>query len=305
MINPNIGQIILESDFSNIESKITGKRINGKLVCESVLQTADEKNRNGRYYAKEELFPQLTAPRTLELLRTGYLRAELGHPLSKELARQSIINDQLTCARFLKLWTDGDNVMAHAIGTNNEYGKAFSADLEEHCFPAWSLRALGTVEQTRRGCEVKNLRVITWDQVIYPSHPHAYMTGIVQENGGVVAPETHIQAVYQEMMNDRKNGTLDETNDGITLNEEAVATEGVVIPITNDHIINFIQSSSNNLKFVQECFDFAYSGIKVNESGTKVLLTTNAGDTLVINLESYIHNELMNYSNEYKDIFEV
>ena len=107
------------------------------------------------------------------------------------------------------------------------------------------------------------------------------------------------------MMNDRKSGTLDETNDGIALNEEAVATEGVVIPITNDHIINFIQASSNNLKFVRECFDFAYTGIKVNESGTKVLLTTNAGDTLVINLESYIHNELMNYSNEYKDIFEV
>ena len=54
----------------------------------------------------------------------------------------------------------------------------------------------------------------------------------------------------------------------------------------------------------KECFDFAYSGIKVNESGTKVLLTTNEGDTLVVNIESYIHDELMKYDKTYKQISE-
>ena len=55
-------------------------------------------------------------------------------------------------------------------------------------------------------------------------------------------------------------------------------------------------------KFVRENFDFMYSGIKVNEAGTKVLLTTNEGDTLVVNMENYIHNELMNYASEFSKL---
>ena len=71
----------------------------------------------------------------------------------------------------------------------------------------------------------------------------------------------------------------------------------MVIPIYNKDIYNYIQSESANLKFIRECFDFVYSGIQVNEAGTKVLLTTTDGDTMVINLESYIHNEIMNFSD--------
>ena len=77
-----------------------------------------------------------------------------------------------------------------------------------------------------------------------------------------------------------------------------VTESGIIIPIVNESIIKFIQAESSNLKFVRECFDFAYDRITVNESGTKVLLTTNEGDTLVVNIENYIHNELMNYGKD-------
>ena len=73
MINSNIGYIICESYTEPQQITINPKTINNKVVAEGILQTADEKNRNGRYYSKEELFPQLTCPRTLELLKTGYL----------------------------------------------------------------------------------------------------------------------------------------------------------------------------------------------------------------------------------------
>ena len=279
MINSKIGYIICESATEPQPMTLQPKRVNGKLVAECILQTADEKNRNGRYYSKEELFPQLTCPRTLELLNAGYLRAEMGHPLSKDLARQSTIDDTKTCARFLKLWTDGDNVMAHVCGTNNEYGRTFNADLEEGCSPAWSLRALGSIEQTRRGAEVKNLRLITWDQVIYPSHPGAYMQRLVTES---------VDAGLSGNVNESEVNTISE--------------KGMIVPVTNDKIINYLQSESGNLKFVRENFDFMYSGIKVNEAGTKVLLTTNEGDTLVVNMENYIHNELMNYASEFSKL---
>ena len=274
MIDNEIGYIICESNpVEPSPTRIVSLKssdYNGKAVAECILQTADEQNRNGRYYAEEELFPQLTAPRTVELLRTGTLRAECGHPLSKDLQRQSTIDDKITCARFLDLWTEGKNIMAHVIGTNNEYGRAFDLDLKEGVLPAWSLRALGSVHQTRRGCEVRNLRLITWDNVIYPSHPGAYTQRVLSESVELGAPENEVA-------------------------QETMTETGIVIPITNEKVIDYLKTESANLKFVRECFDFAYSNIIVNESGTKVMLTTNDGQTIVVNMERYIHNNLMNY----------
>lgn len=277
ILDNKIGNIICESYSEPVDISHV-KMLNGKVVAECILQTADERNRNGRYYAEEELFPQLRAKRTVELLESGTLKAECGHPLSKDLQRQSMIDDTKTCARFLKLWTEGKNIKAHVVGTNNELGKAFDLDLKEGVKPAWSLRALGSVEQTRRGCEVRNLRIITWDNVIYPSHPGAYTQGLVTEGAnGIVIPDKRILVEGNDMM-----------------------PEGSIIKVTNTNVINFIKQESANLKFVQECFDFVYSGIQLNENGSRVYLTTVDGDTLAINLENYIANELMGYK---KDIY--
>ena len=273
--------IICEADINpNLRKVEMG--INGKAIGEGILQTADERNRNGRYYSEEELFPQIAAPRTKELLDAGYLRAEMGHPLSKDLARQSVIDDKLSCARFLTIWTEGKNVWARFVATNNDYGRAFDLDLKEGCKPAWSLRALGSVMQTSRGAEVKNLRIITWDNVIYPSHPGAYTQRIVSES----------LAFTNEAV------TAGTTPTGKIITENDLNGNAFITPIRNEQVLNFLQSQSGNLKFVKECFDFVYNDIVVNESGTKVFLTTKEGETLIVPMESYIHNELMNYASK-------
>ena len=228
-MSQTLGYIICES-YADPNAVLTPKLLNGKAIAEVILQTADEKNRNGRYYSEEELFPQLRAPRTIELLESGTLKAECGHPLSKDLQRQSTIDDTRTCARFLKLWTEGKNVMAHVVGTNNELGKAFDLDLKEGVKPAWSLRALGSIQQTRRGAEVKNLRVITWDNVIYPSHPGAYTQKLVTES---VLPGCDTPIA-------ESNNICDES--------------GTIIPVAQEDVIRFIQQESANLKFIRECF---------------------------------------------------
>ena len=284
-MNNSIGYIICES-YTEPQAELTVKTINGKVVADCILQTADEKNRNGRYYSEEELFPQLTAPRTVELLRSGTLKAECGHPLSKDLQRQSTIDDTKTCARFLKLWTEGKNIRAHVVGTNNELGKAFDLDLKEGILPAWSLRALGSIEQTHRGAEVKNLRIITWDNVIYPSHPGAYTQGLVQESAGIIT--------------DKKSALVEAANMQSLLESNNISPEGEVNPFNNESVIKFIQSESSNLKFIRECFDFAYDDINVDKTGTKVLLTTKEGQNLVVNIESYIYDELSRYTNKYE-----
>lgn len=273
MISNKILYVINEGFDGPSEVKLTNDTLNNKAIGEGILQTANEKNRNGRWYDSSELFPQLEAPRTIELLNAGYLRAEMGHPLDKDLQRQSTIDDTKTCARFLKLWVQGNDVWGRFVATNNRNGHAFDLDLKEGCKPAWSLRALGSVEQTRRGAEVRNLKLITYDQVIFPSHPGAYTQRLVSESTSL-----------------GENGNLS-TND--------LVGEAKLFPVENKDIISYIQNESANIKFIQEYFDFVYSDIKVTNNGTRVMLTENNGNTIIVPLENHIHNEFMTYaSNE-------
>ena len=271
--NENIGYVVIETatTVSDIQPAkiIRQDKACDRVIAQGTLQEANEKNRNGRFYDSRDLFPQLTAPRTLELLNTGNLRAENGHPLSKELVRQQTIDPEKTVAIFLKLWTEGNFIKAHFMGTNDARGEEFNKDLLCGFSPSWSLRALGTIQNTGRGAEVKGIKVITWDRVIYPSHPRAYTDGIVSESAGVG-------------MNNDSNVFL-EQND-----------KGILIPITNESVINYIKSESANFKTIKESYDLLYDDIELINRGTQVKLTDRAGGIFVVNLESYIHDEIMN-----------
>ena len=271
--NENIGYVVIEtattiSDIQPAKIIREDKKCN-RVIAQGTLQEANEKNRNGRFYDSRDLFPQLTAPRTLELLRTGNLRAENGHPLSKELVRQQTIDPEKTVAIFLKLWTEGNFIKATFQGTNDARGEEFNKDLLCGFSPSWSLRALGTIQNTARGAEVKGIKVITWDRVIYPSHPRAYTDGIISESAGI--------------------GVNNDSNVFLEKNDA-----GILIPITNDSVINYIKSESANFKTIQESFDLLYDNIELINRGSQVKLTDRAGGIFVCNLESYIHDEIMN-----------
>ena len=271
--NENIGYVVIEtattiSDIQPAKIIREDKRSN-RVIAQGTLQEANEKNRNGRFYDSRDLFPQLTAPRTIELLQTGNLRAENGHPLSKELIRQQTIDPEKTVAIFLKLWTEGNFIKATFQGTNDARGEEFNKDLLCGFSPSWSLRALGTIQNTARGAEVKGIKIITWDRVIYPSHPRAYTDGIISESAGIG-------------VNNDSNVFL-ESND-----------KGILIPITNESVINYIKSESANFKAIKESYDLLYDDIELINRGTQVKLTDRAGGIFVVNLESYIHDEIMN-----------
>lgn len=270
--NENIGYVVIETatTVSDIQPAriIKEDRKSNRVIAQGTLQEANEKNRNGRFYDSRDLFPQLTAPRTLELLNTGNLRAENGHPLSKELVRQQTIDPEKTVAIFLKLWTEGNFIKATFRGTNDARGEEFNQDLLDGFSPSWSLRALGTIQNTGRGAEVKGIKVITWDRVIYPSHPRAYTDGIVTESAGINTEGSNIWLPEND--------------------------PGRLIPITNQSVINYIKSESANFKAIKESYDLLYDDIELINRGTQVKLTDRAGGIFVVNLENYIHDEIMN-----------
>lgn len=281
----SIGYVILENDAPENPSDvkmIIKKPVNNKVVCEAILQTAEQRNRNGRWYAREELFREIKSPRTMELLHARALRGELGHPLSKELARQSVIDDSRTCVIYNKIWADGMNIMGEYTTTNNEFGRTLNQDILEGYIPAFSLRALGSVKTTKNGIEVVNMRMITYDQVIYPSHSNAYTTRILSENADVIT-EGAISIGYEKDPNETPNSL----------------TESRIIPLTNDDVRKMISADSKNIKFVKECMDFAYDSVVLSENGSRVILTTNEGAKMVVNLERYVKNEIMDYCSKF------
>ena len=262
MIDQNIGYVIIETATTSEDLPariIYDNKGSRRAVAEVILQEANEKNRNGRFYDSKELFPQITAPRTVELVKNGELRAENGHPLTKDIVRQSQIDPNNTVAIFLKLWTEGNFIKAHVRGTNNAKGEEFDLDIREGFRPAWSLRALGSIQETVRGAEVKGVKIITWDRVIYPSHPRAYTQGIVSEGC---------------------SGVL-EQND-----------PGMLIPITNQKVIDYIKEESANYKNVLERFEIFYDNIELINNNSQVKLTSKDGNIFVVNVENYIQQEI-------------
>lgn len=269
--NTSIGYVILESAPIEIpEARVitdSGKRVIG----EGIIQTAEEENRNGRCYLHADLLREINCPRTIELLSTGNMLSENGHPMDTSMVRQQTIEPNNTVARFLKIWMEGNNVMAQFKGTNNSKGEEFDQDLREGIKPSWSLRALGSLANHGGRNIVENLRVITWDRVIYPSHPNAYTTRLVTESAAV-------KAAVNEAENMNKNGML--------------------IPITNESILSYIKTESANINSLLSQIDFMYESTKLIKPN-QVQLIAKTGDIFIVNLENHISNEIQNYCMRY------
>lgn len=274
--NKQIGWIICESSDDPIEKPKIVDSTGRRVVAEGIVQRANSKNRNGSFYSDKDLFPQLTCPRTKELLKTGF-GSENGHPMSKDLTRQQTIDPNNVVAYFTKFWTDGDFIWAQFRGSNLTIGEAFDQDLRDGFLPAWSLRALGSIETTARGAEVKGIKAITWDRVFYPSHPEAYTKGIISESAasGILLPKTPMPKADSSM------------------NES-----GLLAPIVNQQVLDYIQQESCNFKTIKEQFEVFYDSIELVDEGSMVQLTDKGnGNVYRVALETYIHNEIMDYCN--------
>ena len=264
-----IGYVILEGAPIQVpEAKVISEN-NKRVIGEGVIQEAEEENRNGRCYLHNDLYREIQCPRTMELLSTGNMLSENGHPMDSSMIRQQTIDPNNTVARFLKIWMDGNKVMAHFKGTNNSKGEEFDQDLREGILPSWSLRALGSLTNKGGRNIVENLRVITWDRVIYPSHPGAYTTRLVTESA---------------------------INDLADINR--INENGKLIPITDDGVLSYIKHESANIKSLINQIDFMYESVSIVK-GNQVRLVAKNGDTFMVNLENHIANEIQNYCLNY------
>ena len=118
---------------------------------------------------------------------------------------------------------------------------------------------------------VKNLKVITWDRVIYPSHKRAYTTKLLNESAGDLA----------------------NTNEVVV--KESYA--GRIIPINNPAVISYIQSESANVDMISDVMEFGKRNMQVLENGN-VQLFDESGASLIMSPEKYIKDEIMEWAKK-------
>lgn len=279
-----IGYIINESVTKPVtELDIVEK--GGKVIAEGTLQEAEETNRNGRIYTLADLSREIAAPRQQELLRTGNMLGEAGHPLSKDLIRQQTIDPTNVAVRYLKFWMEGNKVKGRFKGTNNALGDTFDMDLREGVLPAFSLRALGTIVQAPKGAVVSNLKMITYDYVIYPSHPGAYTSGIVTESAfmeGCAGEKT-----IPLRMDGRKSFISTFTNQDVV--------DKIKLQSQRESAIDYVKDYSSNYQLLKECFDMTKAGSVDLIDNNRLAITEAGVGTIVMDIEDYISREIMNH----------
>lgn len=276
-----IGYVFLEDIHTPTDITVVTDKSN-RVIAEGCLQEGEEENRNGRCYLTEDLTREQNCKRTRELLACGYMRGESGHPTDTSIIRQQTIDPSNVCVQYLKYWMDGPKWMAQFKGTNNDLGAAIDADLREGCKPAFSMRALGTLENINGRNVVRDLRYITHDMVIYPSHPGAYTTRVVSESASLYVPNTNFGRLMKKK------------NKKISVNES-------VITVTNESVMSYIREQSQDVKSVLEQVEVFYESAVYQPERNRVILKAKTGDTFVVNCESYIKNEIENYCDSFFD----
>ena len=270
----SIGYIICET--ASVEyprSRIVSKDGADRPIIEANLQDMNVTNRNNRYYSSDELVPQLRDPRIVELLETGNFHGEAGHPQSKDISRQQIIDINNMSHKFLKIWTEGNDILAHIRAADSNKGDEFNRYILGGAKPSFSLRALGSVINTRNGAEVKNIRIITWDWVIYPSHKSAYM---------------------RDFVNITESGIITEGNN-LLLSE---SDKGIMEPLYADQVRNYIKEESMNIRSVMNTFNIIAESIEYNPKNNKVTMTGIGGEHFSIRLENHIRHEIMEHCDK-------
>lgn len=274
MDNKVIGNIILEGASTAEDVILKDNKNDRRVIAEAIIQDMDVENRNHRIYAAADLKPEINGPRMKELLKAGQMLGEYGHPLSEDLVRQQTIDPKLVAVRYLKIWTEGNLVKAHFMGTNNDFGSYIDQDLRDGYKPAFSLRALGSIENINGKAYVKGIKIITWDSVIYPSHSKSYVSHIVSESANLSGTVNENQVIVEE-------------ND-----------PGVIIRITNGdakEVLNRLQRESANITTIVETFDGLYDDIRL-KNNNKLSLTSRFGDKIEVNLEQHVSNIIMDYA---------
>lgn len=289
--NNVIGCILCDAVTAEVEFKVKQEDKNGYLIAEGILQEGDEVNRNRRYYPTEELRRSIMSPRAQELIESGNLKGEAGHPTDTSLARQSKVDPTLEQVWYLKLWMDGNFVKGRFTGTSNDLGRSFNEDLRRGQRPSFSLRAVGSLVNEAGRMTVRKMQMITYDRVYFPSHSKAYTSHIVTTESALgfqspcktyqINEDSYFYAKAKEIQRIAEAGNIVDVE------------QDIVTPLTQTEMNKYIISESSRIDAVLNTFDVLYESMTLDPLMKTVTMKTKYGDTISVYLEQAVQKEIL------------
>ena len=295
--NNIIGCMLCEASTAEVEFKVKSEDKDGYIIAEGILQEGDEINRNRRYYPTEELRRSIMSSRTQELVESGNLKGEAGHPTDTSLARQAKVDPTLEQVWYKKLWMDGNFVMGRFTGTSNELGRSFNEDLRRGQRPSFSLRAVGSLINENGRMTVRKMQMITYDRVYFPSHSKAYTTHIVTTEAGIgFQPVT--QKIYTIDESCYFHAKTDEIQKIAESGNAVDVGETIITPLTQAEMNNYIMNESSRIESILNTFDVLYESMTLDPTMKTVTMQTRYGDKICVYLEQAVQKELIYGVNE-------
>ena len=141
----------------------------GNPIVEGILASAEVKNGNGRYYAKD--LWQREINKYMDVVKQSRATGELDHPDS------SIINLKNVSHIIRDLWWKGDNIIGKIEILPTVSGNILKALIDNGVMVGVSSRGMGSLKPTSGGMmEVQDdFELLCWDFVSTPSNPGSYM----------------------------------------------------------------------------------------------------------------------------------
>jgi hypothetical protein len=150
------------------EAKISER---GNPLVEGILATAEVKNGNGRYYAKDLWEREID--KYLQNVKENRAVGELDHPDS------SVVNLKNVSHNIKDIWWDGDNVMGKIEILPTPSGNILKSLLDSNITVGVSSRGMGSLTKNGNVMEVQDdFELVCWDFVSTPSNPGSFMTPI-------------------------------------------------------------------------------------------------------------------------------
>jgi hypothetical protein len=238
------------------------------VAIETFLQDADRANRNKRLYGSKTLNEALKAPYVIERVKTKTWYGEAGHPISSDMQRQLSIDHTRISHIVTRAWMEGTVIKGIVESAMTAVGKDFGGLIRQGSKVAFSMRGIGPItEQKKDYLEIKSpLNILAYDWVIHPSHDNAYMQKTLNEGS----------SLYDAF-------------------DKKIMTEGLIIPVMESAVMDFIKSSSQNLRDISDQFEIPTFGAKLSEDCRFVTITDGQNVTANVRVEEHIQKELRGF----------
>lgn len=240
------------------------------VTFDAVLQSFGVRNRNGREYDAQNIMERINTDDYIQsMLRQNSWMGEIDHPApqveGEKLTMQRIANPDMTrTSHYIRKPHLNRNLLRARIQTDssNEHGMNMAIKIVDgKIIPCFSARVLGALRNIGRRPVVYVNKLVTYDWVLYPSHPEA------------------LADIKQPMME--------------SVDEAAKYFNTVIIPFKE--LAQMAANSSKETEWLCESFGLTINDvIGVTSSGNSIVITENANTYIQPISDKFIRQRTQN-----------